>query len=199
MKKTSFKNKVAFKARKAAISLKRNFYVVPLILVLITALQFLCVLFILSPMFYRVSQALTPWGAFNCVFVFLITLFCILYSVSYLNYAMKKYGSKRPIHMLIIYYVLWALNIVMLILIYISNNAEIADELAILNSNVAESEKIIAKQYYELGLQSKSAILWQLILAGVSFVVVSIAPLIQARLKKVSFKKINEDGQEEAN
>lgn len=199
MEKTSFKNKLAFKGRKIAISLKRNFYIVPLIVVLITAAQFLCILYILSPMYARVSTTLTPWGSFNCIFLFLITLFCILYSIAYLNYAMKKYGKKRPIHMLIIYYVLAIINVVLLVLIFVSNEKNIADEYNNMINGSDASAREIAKEYYEMGLKSESALIWQFILAGVSLVIVSVAPLIQSILSKIKFKKISEDGKEETN
>lgn len=197
--KSNFKNKVSFKTRKLAISLKRNFYIVPLLIVLVTACQFLCELFILSPMYNRIYTDLTPWGSFNCIFVFLISLFCILYCVAYLNYAIKSYGSKRPVYMLIIYYVLWALNLLMIVLIFISDEKQIAQELANYNSATDQSSKDIYLEYYRMGLKTETALIWQLILSGISFVVVTIAPFIQKALKKISFKKINEDGQEEIN
>src|SRR5574344_1567260 len=110
MKKKSFGEKIKFSFRKMAVSLKRNFYIVPLILVLATCVQFLCALYILSPMFARIP---TKFGSFNCLFFFVITLLSILYCVAYMNYALKKYGKKRPIYMLILYIVMWLVNIVL--------------------------------------------------------------------------------------
>ena len=90
----SFKAKMLFKGRKILISLKRNYYIIPLIFTLICAAYFLCTLYILSPVFFRIQSA-TSYSEFNSLFIFLVSLAVILYSIAYLNYAIKKYGKIK--------------------------------------------------------------------------------------------------------
>jgi len=194
MKKKSFGEKIKFSFRKMAISLKRNFYVVPLALVLVTCMQFLCSLYILSPMFARIP---TKFGSFNCLFLFVITLLSILYCVAYMNYALKKYGKKRPLFMLILYFVMWAINIVLLFMIFNANNLDLAEEIAAYDSATTESEKVIYAQYVTLGQQSRTCLLAQIILAFISFASVALAPLIQHFLKKITFKPIDTNYEKE--
>ena len=188
MTNRSIKEKLLFSGRKFLISIKRNYYIIPLIYVFITCFQFMCSLYILSPNFNRIN-----YGEFNCMFVFIIALFSILSSVAYLNYALKKFGQKRPLHMLIIYFVMEAVIIVLLFKIFEANNVNIAEELANYNEAVAnkdEAAKIIALQYYEYGVNSYKQLMAQFVLLFTSLALVITAPLVQAGLNKLKFKRI---------
>lgn len=188
MTNRSIKEKLLFSGRKFLISIKRNYYTIPLIFVFITCFQFMCSLYILSPNFNRIN-----YGEFNCMFVFIIALFSILSSVAYLNYALKKFGQKRPLHMLIIYFVMEAVIIVLLFKIFEANNVNIAEELANYNEAVAnkdEAAKIIALQYYEYGVNSYKQLMAQFVLLFTSLALVITAPLVQAGLNKLKFKRI---------
>ncbi len=207
-------SKFKLKLRKVAISLKRNYYVIPLMFVFISCLQFLCSLFVLSPAFSRLDvnfSSVNPensivlgmsdgmkslFGAlwpYNCIFLFLITLFTILYCVAYLQYAMKKFGKKRPLHMLIIFFVLWAINILLLLFIYESNSINLVDEsLALAKDPTSE----IIKNYLSYAEQSKTLLLVHIILSIITGVMVATAPLVQKALKKITFKPIEEKNDE---
>ncbi len=202
-----------FWLRKKAIALKRNYYTVPLIFVFVCCLQFLCSLFIFSPAFSRLDvnfssvdsanavanampeflknifSALWPY---NCIFLFLITLFTILYSVAYLQYSLNKYGEKRPVHMLIIFFVLWAINILLLLFVYKANSINLYDERL---AEIAKPNDLVIKQYIQYAEQTEALLLTQIILSVITGVVVATAPFVQKALKKLSFNevKLNEE------
>ena len=204
-----------FRLRKRAIALKRNYYVVPLIFVFISCFQFLCSLFIFSPAFSRLDVNFSSVNAqnpvvnsmpgflksifsafwpYNCIFLFLITLFCILYSVAYLQYSMQKYGEKRPVHMLIIFFVLWGINLFLLAFVYEANYINLADELI---SLAAKPTDLIIQQYVTYARQTRTLLMVHIIISIITGVVVATAPLVQKQLKKISFKAIEENEQAE--
>ena len=191
MEKKTFKDKTTFFFRKLAISLKRNYYIIPLVLVAVCCIQFMCSLHVLSPSFSRVSK---EFGAYSCLFIFIVSLLTILGCVAYLNYALVAYGSKRPIYMLIIYYVMWIAVIALLFMLINSNNLNIADEQVKLNEAIQsnnQSQIDVYKKYIDLGNQSNKILITQLILQFVTVVLVSTAPLVQGRLKQIKFKKVD--------
>lgn len=205
-----FMSKFKFKVRKSIISLKRNYYVVPLFFVIVSCFQFLCSLFVFSPTFNisladinsfdssnAVVNSLPPFLKsfiasilpYSSIFLFLITLFSILYCVAYLNYALKKYGEKRPVHMLIIFFVLWAINIVLLLIIMKVNQMNLADEYIRYNKTKTDTIKnnIINCS------KTNTLLVIHLILSLISGVIVITAPLVQKSLKKISFKPIENE------
>ena len=191
MKKKTFKDKIAFFFRKLAISLKRNYFIIPLILVAVCCIQFMCSLHVLSPSFARVSK---EFGAYSCLFIFIVSLLTILGCVAYLNYALVAYGSKRPLYMLIIYYVMWIAIVALLFMLINSNNLNIADEQAKLSEaiqNNSQSQIGVYEKYIDLGNQSNQILITQLVLQFVTVVLVSTAPLVQGRLKLIKFKKVD--------
>lgn len=191
MEKKTLKDKTAFFFRKLAISLKRNYYIIPLVLVAVCCIQFMCSLHVLSPSFSRVSK---EFGAYSCLFIFIVSLLTILGCVAYLNYALVAYGSKRPIYMLIIYYVMWIAIIALLFMLINSNNLNIADEQIKLNEAIQsnnQSQIDVYKKFIDLGNQSNKILITQLILQFVTVVLVSTAPLIQGKLKQIKFKKVD--------
>lgn len=202
-----------FWIRKKAIALKRNYYTVPLIFVFVCCLQFLCSLFIFSPAFSRLDvnfssvnsaneivkampeflkNIFSTFWPYNCIFLFLITLFTILYSVAYLQYSLNKYGEKRPVHMLIIFFVLWAINILLLLFVYKANNINLWDEITALN---ADPNSEVLKKYVGYAQQTQVLLMTHIILSVITGVVVATAPFVQKALKKISFNevKLNED------
>jgi len=190
MAKKTFKEKLLFSGRKLAISLKRNYYVVPMIFVFAVCMQFMCSLHIISENFNRIS-----YGDYNCMFVFIIALLTILASVAYLNFALKKFGQKRPIHMLIIYYVMVIITIVLLFYIFKSNTVNIYEELEKYNQAIAdknEASKSEALHYYNLGIKSRYQLITTIILTFVSVALVTTAPFVQAALNKLKLKRIEE-------
>ena len=190
----SFKAKMLFKGRKILISLKRNYYIIPLIFTLICAAYFLCTLYILSPVFFRIQSA-TSYSKFNSLFIFLVSLAVILYSIAYLNYAIKKYGKNRPLYMLIIFYVLMVGSIALLILLYYSNYYNYLDDLNIFNTQ--PDKQVAYREFLQKDIQAHNAIIVTLVLAFVDLLIVSTAPLVQSKLKKLKFKQIDENTQYE--
>lgn len=191
MEKKTLKDKTAFFFRKLAISLKRNYYIIPLVLVAVCCIQFMCSLHVLSPSFSRVSK---EFGAYSCLFIFIVSLLTILGCVAYLNYALVAYGSKRPIYMLIIYYVMWIAIIALLFMLINSNNLNIADEQIKLNEAIQsnnQSQIDVYKKFIDLGNQSNKILITQVILQFVTVVLVSTAPLVQGKLKQIKFKKVD--------
>lgn len=211
------KNKKGFKfrLRKRAIALKRNYYTVPLIFVFASCLQFLMSLFIFSPAFSRldvqfssvnsanpIANALpgflknifTVFWPYNCIFLFIITLFTILYSVAYLQYSMQKYGEKRPVYMLVIFFVLWGINLVLLAFVYEANYINLADELIALQSKPTD---LVIQSYVNYARQTRTLLMVHIILSLVTGVVVATAPFIQKQLKKITFKPLEENEQKE--
>ena len=96
MANKSFKEKLLFAGRKLVISIKRNYYIIPLIMVAVCCFQFMCSLYIISPVFARVTNADGTSG-FTSMYVFIITLLTTLATVAYLNYALVKYGICVPV------------------------------------------------------------------------------------------------------
>ncbi len=209
------KKGLKFKLRKRAIALKRNYYVVPLIFVFVSCLQFLMSLFVFSPAFSRlpvsfssidpanqyanampgflktIFSALWPY---NCIFLFVVTLFTILYSVAYLQYSMQKYGEKRPVYMVVIFFVLWAINLILVLIIYQANKINYWDDLYKL---AQDSSNVTLAGYVAQEKQTKTLLMVHLILSLVTGVVVATAPFIQKQLKKITFKPLEENEQKE--
>lgn len=194
MTKKSFKDRLKFGCRKFIISLKRNYYIIPLIFVFVCCVQFLCSLYVFSPVFDRIPQ---KFGEYNCLFVFTISLFTILYSVAYLNYALVKYGQKRPIFMLILYFVMWAIVITLLFIIYKANSLNLLEEYADYEAATSESKKNEYLTYIKLGTQCRNMLLTNIILEFISVVLVITAPFVQKAFRKILFKPIDEYGKEQ--
>ncbi len=183
----TLKDKFLFGLRKIAISIKRNYYVIPLILVVVCAIQIMCSLYIISTALTRVDSE-----KMASLLAFVVCLFTTLSCVAYLNYAMVKYGQKRPIHMLIIYYVLTAISLTVCILIFIFNYNQLLSEIASLNASTpgtAEYSKYL--EFVTSEQKTHGIFLTQIILEVISLIVVSTAPIVQNRLKKIKFKKVD--------
>ncbi len=204
-----------FKLRKRAIALKRNYYTVPLIFVFASCLQFLMSLFVFSPAFARLNaefsnvnslndvvNSMSPFlksifnnlWPYNCIFLFIITLFTILYSVAYLQYSMQKYGEKRPVYMLVIFFVLWGINLLLLGFVYEANYINLADELIALQ---AKPTDLIIQAYVNYARQTRTLLMVHIILSLVTGVVVATAPIVQKQLRKITFKPLEENEQKE--
>ena len=98
--------------RKIAIKLKRNYYTIPLLAVCLCVIQFTFNLYIISPMFVRIS-----YGDYNAIYIFVITLLGIMSTVAYLNHS----GNGHSKVMLILYLIMWAVQIVLLFIILNAN------------------------------------------------------------------------------
>ena len=181
MEKKTFKQKLLFAGRKLVISIKRNYYIIPLIMVAVCCFQFMCSLYIISPVFKRITNPDGTSG-FTSMYIFVITLLTTLATVAYLNYALVKYGKKRPIAMLILYAVMTIVCVVLTVIIFKANQLRFAQDIA----SKASYEILLA------GRKTKNILLVQLVLQGISILMVATAPIVQAALNKIKFKRIEQ-------
>ena len=189
MQTKTFKEKTAFFFRKLVISLKRNYYIIPLLFVGVCCIQFMCRLNVTSATFNRVDKS---FGEYSCLFVFVISLLTILGCVAYLNYALVSYGGKRPVFMLIVYFVMWAIIVSLLIMLINSNNLNTADEwLKYCEKGPNDPSSKENLTYYNLGVRTHSVLISHLVLEIITLVMVVTAPFIQAKLKQIKFKKVD--------
>ncbi len=194
-----FLNWFKFQVRKTLISLKRNYYVIPLIFVAICCIQFMCSLYILSPGFARISNTgVDDINSYASAFTFVVSLLTILSTVAYINFALKKYGEKRPIIMVAIYTIMVAINLVLLFLILRANNQSVMQDYnKMMDPSTDDAARLICEKYVVLGRQCSNIVIAQIVLEIVSLVLVHTAPLVQAQLKKLKFKSIHMVGEKD--
>lgn len=194
-----FLNWFKFQVRKTLISLKRNYYVIPLIFVAICCIQFMCSLYILSPGFARISNTgVDDINSYASAFTFVVSLLTILSTVAYINFALKKYGEKRPIIMVVIYTIMVAINVVLLFLILKANNQSVMQDYnKMIDPSTDEAARLICEKYVVLGRQCSNIVIVQIVLEIVSLVLVHTAPIVQAQLKKLKFKSIHMVGEKD--
>ncbi len=94
--------------------------------------------------------------------------------------------------MLIIFFVLWAINILLLLFVYKANSINLYDERL---AEIAKPNDLVIKQYIQYAEQTETLLLTHIILSVITGVVVATAPFVQKGLKKLSFNevKLNED------
>lgn len=189
MEKKTFKEKLLFAGRKFVISIKRNYYIIPLIMVGICCFQFMCSLYIISPVFSRITNADGTSG-FTSMYIFIITLLTTLATVAYLNYALVKYGKKRPVLMLILYALMTAISVLLLVIIMIANLGRVNGDVANYNTAVNKDPTLLAK--IQAGLKTNNILITQLVLQAISILMVATAPIVQAALNKIKFKRIEQ-------
>ena len=114
---------------------------------------------------------------------------------SLISKAIKKYGKNRPLYMLIIFYVLMVGSIALLILLYYSNYYNYLDDLNIFNTQ--PDKQVAYREFLQKDIQAHNAIIVTLVLSFVDLLIVSTAPLVQSKLKKLKFKQIDENAQYE--
>lgn len=187
MEKKTFKEKLLFAGRKLAISIKRNYYIIPLIMVAVCCFQFMCSLYIISPVFKRITNADGTSG-FTSMYIFVITLLTTLATVAYLNYALVKYGKKRPVLMVLLYGFMTAISVTLLVIVMIANLERV-------NGDIASYYETYDKAFLpniEAGRKTNTILLVQIVLQAISIILVLTAPLVQAALNKIKFKRIEQ-------
>ena len=97
--------------------------------------------------------------------------------------------------MLIIFYVLMVGSIALLILLYYSNYYNYLDDLNIFNTQ--PDKQVAYREFLQKDIQAHNAIITSLVLSFVDLLIVSTAPLVQSKLKKLKFKQIDENAQYE--
>lgn len=194
----SFSEKLKFSLRKLAISLKRNYFIIPMIFIGITIFVIMCSLSTVSSVITRYAgntdYALAPYSA---IFEFCVCLLTILGGVAYINYAFVGYGKKRPLYMMIIFLVLFVGSVVLLFLIYNGITPSYQGDIVTYNNAVAANEKSVIDEYTTLlanGSKTFTLLTWHIVLCLISIALVISAPFIQAALKKIKFKNISSSG-----
>lgn len=194
----SFSEKLKFSLRKLAISLKRNYFVIPMIFIGITIFVIMCSLSTVSSVITRYAgntdYALAPYSA---IFEFCVCLLTILGGVAYINYAFVGYGKKRPLYMMIIFLVLFVGSVVLLFLIYNGITPSYQGDIVTYNNAVAEKSDSVINEYAGYlanGSKTFTLLTWHIVLCLISIALVISAPFIQAALKKIKFKNISSSG-----
>lgn len=195
----SFSEKLKFSLRKLAISLKRNYFIIPMIVIGVTILVIMCSLYTESSVITRAAgnkeSAIAPYSA---IFEFGACLLTILGGVAYINYAFTGYGKKRPVYMMIIFLVLFAASVALLFLIYFGIKPSIDDDIVKYNQYVADGSDLAKINEYSAfvkdGTNTLSLIMSHIVLCLISIVLVITAPFVQAGLKNIKFKSISSVG-----
>ena len=194
----SFSEKLKFSLRKLAISLKRNYFIIPMIFIGITIFVIMCSLSTVSSVITRYAgntdYALAPYSA---IFEFCVCLLTILGGVAYINYAFVGYGKKRPLYMMIIFLVLFIGSVVLLFLIYNGITPSYQGDIVTYNNAVAANDQSVIAEYTTLlanGSKTFTLLTWHIVLCLISIALVISAPFIQAALKKIKFKNISSSG-----
>ena len=194
----SFSEKLKFSLRKLAISLKRNYFIIPMIFIGITIFVIMCSLSTVSSVITRYAgntdYALAPYSA---IFEFCVCLLTILGGVAYINYAFVGYGKKRPLYMMIIFLVLFGGSVVLLFLIYNGITPSYQGDIVTYNNAVAANDQSVIAEYTTLlanGSKTFTLLTWHIVLCLISIALVISAPFIQAALKKIKFKNISSSG-----
>lgn len=172
--------------RKKAIALKRNFYTVPFILNIVALIIITCSLFVHSQVAQRVTypeanSLMKSLNGLNAFFLFCITLSSILSVVAYIKYM----GRIKNYFMLGVYYLFSVIQIVLEAIFLVGINNQLAFEKASARTEIVE-------KYISLESNSVALIILHFVFLGIALIVSSFAPLIQAKLKKVKFAKIND-------
>lgn len=194
----SFSEKLKFSLRKLAISLKRNYFIIPMIFIGVTIFVIMCSLSTVSSVITRYAgntdYALAPYSA---IFEFCVCLLTILGGVAYINYAFVGYGKKRPLYMMIIFLVLFVGSVVLLFLIYNGITPSYQGDIVTYNNAVAANDQSVIAEYTTLlanGSKTFTLLTWHIVLCLISIALVISAPFIQAALKKIKFKNISSSG-----
>ena len=176
-------------ARKRLASLKRNFYTLPFVLVCASCFFFLGSLFILIKSVGRIEYEPTA------IFLFIAVLASILSIVAVVNYVKKVYGQKRPLKMLIAYYIIIAICLAFTITVFIFNEQQVSREYIARDASVLESgEKLaqwyICQTYINYGICSRVLLIIFFTLEFITNGLLISSPLIEKKLKSINFDEL---------
>lgn len=175
---SAFKN---FKKKRIA-SLKRNFYTLPFVFICISCFFFLSSLFILIKSVGRIDYR--P----SAIFLFISVLASILTIVASVNYVKKVYGQKRPLKMLIAYYIILAVCLAFAIAVFIYNEKQIATETANRDAISPErAEWYVYQTYINYGVCSRILMIIFFALELITNGLLIASPLIEKKLKSINF------------
>ena len=199
--------------RKQVISLKRNYFIVPMLFILIAFIQFTCNLFILSPnailMYPTINDLFLNPGNFptfnldNYTFqygvakvfsllIFVITLLSILYTVSFIFFMQNRNNGKKKWFFFGLFFLL-SLSIVVLE-IFLKNATILARYIYEYDLSKAielgeDTEKIISSIN---GCNNVDTIFTvNIILICIACVAAATSPLCQNLVKKIKYKRMS--------
>ena len=198
--------------RKQVISLKRNYYIIPMLFILVAFIQFTCNLFVLSPnailiyptindLFlnpgnfptFNVNDYTFQYGVAKVfsLMIFVITLLSILYSVSFIFFMQNRNTSKKKWFFFGLFFVL-AITIVV-IEIFLKQATGLAKSIneydlskAIAAGTDTEKILLLIKGCNDVDIIFTTNI----VLIGIACVVVATSPLCQKLVKNIKFKRM---------
>lgn len=180
--------------RKRIASLKRNFYTLPFAIICIASCFFLSILFMLIKSVGRIDFKQTS------IFLFIAVFASVLSIVASVNYTIKVYGQKRPLKMLVIYYVLTAICLAFTITIFYFNDKQILaeitkrDALKPLPDGSKPAEWYTYQTYINYGNCSRMLLIIFFILEGIANGLLIASPLFEKKLKSINFDQTFGDG-----
>lgn len=180
-----FKAKFNIFLRKRLASLKRNFYTLPFIFICICCFFFLGILFILIKSVGRIEYK--P----SAIFLFIATLASILTIVAIINYVKKVYGQKRPLKMLIAYYIIVAICLGFTIAVFVFNEKQILIETANRNATSKDhAEWFIYQTYINYGVCSRTLMIIFFTFEFIANGLLIASPFFERKLRKINFDNV---------
>lgn len=184
--------------RKRIASLKRNFYTLPFALICISCFFFLGSLFILIKSVGRIEYKPTA------IFLFIAVLASILSIVAIVSYVQKVYGQKRPLKMLIAYYIIIVVCLAFTITVFIYNEKQIATEIVARDSYInpetgePRAEWYVCQTFINYGVCSRTLLIIFFGLELVTNGLLIASPFIEKKLKKINFDELAAKNEQKA-
>ena len=92
--------------------------------------------------------------------------------------------------MFILYALMTAISVLLLVIIILANLDRVNGDVANYNTAVNKDPTLLAK--IQAGLKTNNILITQLVLQAVSILMVATAPIVQATLNKIKFKRIEQ-------
>jgi len=180
---------------KRVLSLKRNYYTLPFVIICIACFFYLCCMFIINKSVARCDHKYTA------IYLFVSVLTCILGVVAIINYTKKVYGQKRPLKMLIIYFVIFAICLAFTIMVFYFNEKQILSEIGKRNKAYkADGTKLIEwytfQTYINYGKCTRGLLIVFLVLEVIANGLLIAGPKLEQELAKIHFDNINNNDQQ---
>ena len=212
VKNKSLSKSIFLWGRKKLIGLKRNFYVIPLLFIVVAFCQFMFNLFKISPtatmIFANINDFIinpqnyptldiskfgleTSLVSYYSLFIFLITLSSILYVVSFIFFMQNKDLPKKKWFFFGLFFALTTL-IIFLEIILVKITSLSLD----INNVLLEGGRNIKKVQEAIRTQKENNVIFiaNIILIAISMVAVALSPYLQVLIRKVKFSRIDQNG-----
>jgi len=179
--------------RKRVLSLKRNYYTLPFIIVCIACFFYLCCMFIINKSVGRCDHK------FTAIYLFASVLTSILTIVALISFTKKEYGQKRSVKMLIVYSIITAICLAFTILVFYFNEQQILSEIKKRDSLPVKDDgsKLIEwytyQTYVNYGVCTRALLIVFLSLEVIANGLLIAGPVLEKKLQKIHFdRKSNE-------